>query len=105
MGFWRSKRETPKGPVPPESLLLGVGPGDYLETGRRTFALLEKLAGLRASVRVLDVGCGLGRIAWTLAGKLEGRGSYTGLDAPDAPFPGGARSSPRPGRARGRCGL
>ena len=67
-------------PIPPESLLGGVGPGDYLAAGELTVSLLERYAGLAASDRVLDVGCGLGRIAWPLAGKLEGRGSYAGFD-------------------------
>ena len=67
-------------PCPPEILLAGVGPGNYLEEGRATVALLERLAGLRPSDDVLDVGCGLGRIAWPLAQRLDERGSYTGLD-------------------------
>lgn len=67
-------------PFPPEVLLAGVGPGNYLEEGRVTVALLERLAGLEPSDDVLDVGCGLGRIAWPLSQRLDRRGSYTGLD-------------------------
>jgi SAM-dependent methyltransferase len=38
------------------------------------------MAGVRARDRVLDIGCGLGRIAWPLSEKLGRRGSYVGLD-------------------------
>lgn len=79
MVFW-SRRQERKPPEPPESLLLGVGAGDYLETGRLTLSLLERLAGLRTSDRVLDVGCGLGRVAWPLSTRLGRQGSYTGFD-------------------------
>lgn len=67
-------------PVPPDALLAGVGDGDYFAIGERGAALLEELAGLAASDRVLDVGCGLGRLAWPLSQRLAGRGSYDGFD-------------------------
>jgi SAM-dependent methyltransferase len=67
-------------PSPPEILLAGVGPGDFHEAGRSTVALLERLAGLGPAEDVLDVGSGLGRIAWPLSEKREWHGSYTGLD-------------------------
>lgn len=81
MPFWRRRAEPRKPPTPPEDLLPGVGPGDYCEIGMYALGLLERLARVRASDRILDVGCGLGRIAWPLAGKLRRRGSYDGLDA------------------------
>lgn len=80
MSFWRRKAEPRTPPLPPESLLLGVGSGDYFKIGERALGLLEQLARLRASDRVLDVECGLGRLAWPLSGKLRRRGSYDGLD-------------------------
>jgi SAM-dependent methyltransferase len=78
--FWGAKGPARVAPIPPESLRLGVGPGDYDEQGRSTLALLERLTGVETSDRVLDVGCGLGRIAWPLSERLGRRGSYTGLD-------------------------
>lgn len=68
-------------PLPPAHLLGGVGLGDYWEVGERTVALIEQLAGIRRSDRVLDVGCGLARVAWPLARRLGGSGSYVGFDA------------------------
>lgn len=78
--FWAGRGRARVPPIPPESLRLGVGPGDYHEAGRTTLALLERLTGVKAADRVLDVGCGLGRIAWPLSERLGKRGSYTGLD-------------------------
>jgi SAM-dependent methyltransferase len=57
-----------------------VGSGDYFGVGERALALLDELAGLKRSDRVLDVGCGLGRLAWPLSSRLAGRGSYDGFD-------------------------
>ena len=81
MAFWRRRAEVPRPPLPPESLLAGVGAGDYWQVGERALSLLNELVRLRSSDRVLDVGCGLGRLAWPLAQKLNRAGSYDGLDA------------------------
>ncbi|HTR03216.1 MAG TPA: class I SAM-dependent methyltransferase [Thermoanaerobaculia bacterium] len=67
-------------PTPPPELLAGVGSGDYFEIGERALALLEEHAGLRDTDRILDVGCGLGRLAWPLGDRLAGSGSYDGFD-------------------------
>jgi SAM-dependent methyltransferase len=55
-------RRTP--PLPPADLLGGVGPGDYWQVGERT----------------VDLGSGLGRVAWPLAARLGWRGRYVGLE-------------------------
>ena len=57
-----------------------MGPGDYHETGRHTVGLVARKAGVRARDRVLDVGCGLGRMALPLSDKIGRRGSYVGFD-------------------------
>ena len=81
VALWKSRREERRPPRPPEILLAGVGSGDYFGIGERALVLLEDLASLKKSDRILDVGCGLGRLAWPLSGRLRGRGSYDGLDA------------------------
>jgi SAM-dependent methyltransferase len=58
-----------------------MGPGDYWAIGERTVELVARLAGLRRWDHVLDVGSGLGRIAWPLAARLGWRGRYVGIDA------------------------
>jgi SAM-dependent methyltransferase len=49
--------------------------------GEDTVAAIERLVGIRRDEIVLDVGCGLGRIAWPLSTRLGWRGRYAGLDA------------------------
>lgn len=68
-------------PLPPSNLLAGVGQGDFWEIGRATVDLIRRTVGLTACERVLDVGCGLGRIAWPLSRQLGRRARYIGMDA------------------------
>lgn len=68
-------------PLPPANLLAGIGPGDFWKVGEDTVAKIERLVGIRRDDVVLDVGCGLGRIAWPLSSRLGWRGRYAGLDA------------------------
>jgi SAM-dependent methyltransferase len=49
-------------------------------TGDELLALLVEAAGLEPDERVLDVGCGIGRVARPLAGYLGPGGSYAGFD-------------------------
>lgn len=68
-------------PLVPPKRLLRYGREEFIETGQAHLALLIDLAGLRVSDRVLDVDCGLGRIARPLVGHLDPQsGSYEGFD-------------------------
>lgn len=67
--------------VPPRRLRGRVGDSDFVATGEAVADLLVELAGLRAGDRVLDVGCGYGRVARALAARLGAEGSYHGFDA------------------------
>ncbi len=78
--FRRHKRPGAPPPAPPRELAGGVGPGDYWKVGEETVALISDLAGLRRRDHVLDVGCGLGRIAWPLSLRLGKHGRYVGFD-------------------------
>jgi SAM-dependent methyltransferase len=62
---------------PPENLAL-VGGG--LINGFEFLAHFVERAGLRPDERVLDVGCGVGRMALPLTLHLSERGSYDGFD-------------------------
>lgn len=64
----------------PPYRLRDVGPTDFEATGREFLGLFVKLANLQPDERVLDIGCGCGRIALPLAGYLSRAGSYTGMD-------------------------
>jgi SAM-dependent methyltransferase len=66
--------------TPPRRMSLYVGHGDFRATGEEFLALFEQLAGLRPQDRVLDIGCGIGRMARALSGVLRPPGSYDGFD-------------------------
>jgi SAM-dependent methyltransferase len=64
--------------VPPPELLRARG--NYAKTARNLFEQVLSLAHLESHERVLDVGCGTGRLAVPLAGFLDESGSYEGFD-------------------------
>lgn len=67
--------------VPPRRLQF-VGDGGFVAVGEEFLGHLSELAGLQPSDSVLDVGCGIGRIARPLTRVLdpERGGSYDGFD-------------------------
>ncbi|MGH9365919.1 MAG: class I SAM-dependent methyltransferase [Thermoanaerobaculia bacterium] len=65
--------------VPPRGLS-DVGAGDFVKVGQQLLGLLRDCAGLVPSSSVLDVGCGIGRIAAALTGYLTPPGRYLGFD-------------------------
>lgn len=65
-------------PMPPRHLSF-VGAGDFERTGQEFRGYFTELGGLRPEDRVLDIGCGIGRMALPLTDYLEG-GSYAGFD-------------------------
>lgn len=71
----------PARPIPPPDLLGGVGWGDFWQNGDHLVELIARYASLAADDRVLDVGCGLGRVTWPLAQYLGPAGTYDGIDA------------------------
>jgi len=64
--------------VPPR-WLNPIGDGDYASTGAEFLDYFIRLGGLQPSHRVLDVGCGTGRMARPLTKYLT-TGSYEGFD-------------------------
>jgi SAM-dependent methyltransferase len=66
-------------PFPPEELHY-VGGGDYDGVGREFFRYFVEFGGLKPHHRVLDVGCGIGRMARPLTEYLGPAGSYEGFD-------------------------
>ena len=67
-------------PAPPDDLNLGVGGGDFFKIGREFFGIFTGPGGLEPQHRVLDVGCGCGRMAIPLIPYLQGQGGYWGFD-------------------------
>ena len=57
-----------------------VGGGDFHAMGEALLRQLVETAGLMPDDRVLDIGCGTGRVAGPLAGYLGAPGGYAGFD-------------------------
>jgi SAM-dependent methyltransferase len=64
--------------IPPQDIF--VAREDYAAVARRLFDALVEVGGVRAGERVLDVGCGTGRVAVPLVEHLGPEGSYEGFD-------------------------
>lgn len=72
----------------PWQTLHNVGAGDFRAVGDDLLSMLIDHAGLRPDERVLDIGCGAGRVARPLAGFLSGAGGYVGFDVSRAAVAG-----------------
>jgi len=57
-----------------------VGFGDFKKTGDEFLRYFIELGDFKPHERVLDVGCGLGRMALALTKYLDARGGYEGFD-------------------------
>jgi SAM-dependent methyltransferase len=73
------------GLMPPRAYNCSGAVIDYKDSGEALVKALEEVAGLTPSSRVLDIGCGYGRLAAAMPSYLDANGSYDGLDiVPDA---------------------
>lgn len=68
-----------RGELPLPDPALHVVGRNVADRGLKQLALLEHF-GLTPSAAVLEVGCGLGRLAYELASYLDDDGTYAGLD-------------------------
>jgi SAM-dependent methyltransferase len=66
-------------PAPPAELTF-CGDGDFRAIGAEFLGHFVRLAELRPHERVLDIGCGIGRMAVPLTQFLSEEGHYTGID-------------------------
>ncbi|MCX5858664.1 MAG: class I SAM-dependent methyltransferase [Proteobacteria bacterium] len=60
--------------------MIFIGSGDFRKVGEEFCRYFFELGGLKPNERVLEVGCGIGRMAVALTGYLQERGSYAGFD-------------------------
>jgi SAM-dependent methyltransferase len=65
--------------TPPRRLIF-IGSGDFRKIGEEFLGHLKDLADVKPDDRVLDVGCGIGRMAIPLTRYLSDRGGYDGFD-------------------------
>lgn len=63
---------------PPENVF--VGDGDYRAIGAEFLGHFVRLGGLKQGERVLDIGCGIGRMAVPLTQYLDQSAVYEGVD-------------------------
>lgn len=66
-------------PKPTDALALRIG-GGFLEVALEFMGYFQQLARLSPGDEVLEIGCGLGRMAYPLAYYLDDSGSYRGFD-------------------------
>lgn len=67
---------------PPKGMVF-VGSGDYISQGRRLAELVVKYTNLQPDGKILDIGCGIGRLAVGLTRYLNSKGTYEGFDIVD----------------------
>jgi SAM-dependent methyltransferase len=75
--LWATGKADPEAPPLRKTF---VGQGDFRATGRHLAELLVRLGGLEPGHRVLDIGCGIGRVALALTEVLGPEGCYEGFD-------------------------
>ena len=82
--FWPYDMVFPPGfyhriPLPPRRKIF-TGAGNFVATAERLVQYAEGTAQLLPTSTVLDIGCGLGRLAYPLSQKLTPPGAYIGFD-------------------------
>jgi ubiquinone/menaquinone biosynthesis C-methylase UbiE len=68
------------GEIPPSELAAFVGDGDFVSVGNEFLAFFTNLCDLKPDETILDVGCGIGRMAIPLTKYLNNNGTYHGFD-------------------------
>ena len=67
------------GMIPPRSMIF-IGQGDFIKIGEEFKRYFIDLGNLQPTDQVLDVGCGIGRMAIPLTSYLSNEGQYWGFD-------------------------
>lgn len=65
--------------MPPKGLIF-TGSGNFKEIGTRYLNYFVEIGKLKPDDRVLDIGCGIGRMAIPLVAYLSPKGAYEGVD-------------------------
>lgn len=69
-----------KDPLVPPRTMIFIGDGDYKKIGYEFFSYFVELGQLKPDHKVLDVGCGIGRMAVPLVNFISKDGEYHGFD-------------------------
>lgn len=65
--------------VPPRGMIY-TGSGDFINSGKQLAKLCIEHGNIKPDAKVLDVGCGIGRLAVALTKYLSPQGNYYGFD-------------------------
>jgi ubiquinone/menaquinone biosynthesis C-methylase UbiE len=76
LDFLRGRRD----PLVPPRRMIFVGNGDFKKIGDEFLRYFIELGGLKPGDKVLDVGCGIDRMAVPLTQYLNANGKYEGFD-------------------------
>lgn len=57
-----------------------IGGGDFVKVGEDLLEQMIKACNIKQNENILDIGCGLGRLALPFSNYLNSEGSYTGFD-------------------------
>jgi len=77
--WWTARMHPERPPHPPRRLIDTVGGGDFEGLGQQFYQLIVDWGALKPSERILDIGCGCGRVAVPLMGYFDS-GGYAGFD-------------------------
>ena len=66
--------------LPPKADMFTGAPMDFAASGRRTLETICDITGVNPSSHILDVGCGIGRLAIAMPDFLDANGGYEGFD-------------------------
>ena len=69
-----------KPPMTPPRGMIFTGSGDFIKSGKALMELCIQHTGLQPEGAILDIGCGIGRLAVPLTGYLTHKGRYEGFD-------------------------
>lgn len=73
-------------PLPFAKEVVKIGGGNVLEVSASFLSIMAGYGGLKKTDRFLDVGCGLGRMAYALTYYLESSAKYEGFDIMPSPI-------------------
>ncbi|MFN8353371.1 MAG: class I SAM-dependent methyltransferase [Spirosomataceae bacterium] len=72
-------RNSKTGLIPPSEFVF-IGGGDFEKIGQEYMQYFKQLCDIQPNYKILDVGCGMGRMAVPLTTFLNSDGSYDGFD-------------------------
>lgn len=65
--------------VPPKGLSF-IGRGNFVKVGDKFFKHISSISKLEKEAKILDIGCGIGRLAKPFTNFLNEKGEYVGFD-------------------------